>query len=289
MKKLYTSQMPSLNDVHSYICRKRRKDGTFTWFETVLTAIRDPETQEPIELLSISRDISERKKAEEIMLQSEKLSIAGQLAAGIAHEIRNPITAIKGFLQLMQDEFNMKKDFYNIINSEINRIELILSELLLLAKPQETKFESKDVRVILSQVTMLLESEANMSNIQLITKIEPDIPSIFCDENQLKQVFINFLKNAMEAMPNGGEINIEVLKEDQDYITVRFVDQGCGIPEEALSRLGQPFFTTKEEGTGLGFMISRKIIENHDGNIKITSLVNKGTTIEVRLPIRRAQ
>lgn len=229
------------------------------------------------------RDITEWKKAQQHLQNSEKLAVAGQLAAGIAHEIRNPMTAIKGFIQLMQSDVN--SNYYEIISSEVQRIELILSELLILAKPQAIKYEKKDIRVLLSQVMTLLDSQAIMNNIQFATEFSPGITHIFCDENQLKQVFINFIKNSIESMPNGGRIIIEVKSEHESEMLIRLTDQGCGISKEVLSKLGEPFYTTKEKGTGLGFMISKKIIENHSGKISVHSEINKGTVIEISFPI----
>jgi two-component system sporulation sensor kinase A len=232
----------------------------------------------------IVRDIRERKKTEQLLLNSEKLSVAGQLAAGIAHEIRNPLTAIKGFLHLMRHDFGENEPYLDIIKSEMNRIEIILSELLVLAKPQDAKFEKKDVSVLLEHVTTLINTQAIMNNIEIQTDIETDLPLIDCDENQLKQVFINFLKNSIEAMHEGGKIHIQVRNQDSEKLILRFIDQGGGIPEEVLSKLGQPFVTTKENGTGLGLTVCHQIIENHHGNIHITS-GSKGTTIQVDLPI----
>ena len=231
------------------------------------------------------RDITEWKKAQQYLQNSEKLAVAGQLAAGIAHEIRNPMTAIKGFIQLMQSESNCNSNYYEIISSEVDRIELILSELLILAKPQSVKYDKKDIRVLLSQVMTLLDSQAIMNNIQFATEFNPGMTHIYCDENQLKQVFINFIKNSIESMPNGGRITIEVKSEHESEMLIRLTDQGCGIPKEVLTRLGEPFYSTKEKGTGLGFMVSKKIIENHSGKISVQSEINKGTVIEIRLPI----
>jgi PAS domain S-box-containing protein len=231
------------------------------------------------------RDITEWKKTQLHLQNSEKLSVAGQLAAGIAHEIRNPMTAIKGFIQLFQSELKDKQKYFEIISSEIDRIELILSELLILAKPQSVKYDKKDIRVLISQVITLLESQAIMKNIQFVTEFQLGAAHIFCDENQLKQVFINFIQNSMESMQNGGTITIEVNSENDQEMLIRLTDQGCGISKEVLSKLGEPFYTTKEKGTGLGFMVSKKIIENHAGKIMVESELNKGTTIEIRLPI----
>jgi two-component system sporulation sensor kinase A len=177
--------------------------------------------------------------------------------------------------------------YYDIMSSEIERIEMILSELLILAKPQMLHSERKDIRILLAQVTTLLESQAIMNNVQIVTEFETGITHILCDENQLKQVCINFLKNAIEAMPLGGTIVIQLKNTSEDRILLRFIDHGCGIPEQVLSKLGQPFYTTKEKGTGLGFMVSKKIIENHHGEVTVLSKENEGTTVEIFLPTAR--
>jgi two-component system sporulation sensor kinase A len=262
--------------------RMEHKTGYYIWVESLCKSIVKEDCGE-IRLISVIRDISERKKTEELLLNSEKLSAAGQLAAGIAHEVRNPLTAIKGFLQLMDGNKKYEDSYFSIINSEINRIELILSELLLLSKPQDLKFKECNLFETLKQIKTLIDTHATMSNIEIDLNYLTAIQTIVCDENQLKQVFINFLKNAIEAMPKGGEISLNVRSEGEDTLKVQIIDQGNGIPKEHLERLGQPFFTTKETGTGLGFMISMKIIENHHGKIEIASNEN-GTTIEVTLP-----
>lgn len=230
------------------------------------------------------RDVTEKRKTEELIHQSEKLSAAGQLAAGIVHEVRNPLTAIKGFIQLMRDDFKEKMVYYDIITAELERIELILSELLLLAKPQASRYQLTDVYDLIRHVSALIEAQANLHNIEIQTEMDPDLPQIYCDGNQLKQVCINFLKNGIESMPGGGKMRFQVKKEAENLL-FRFVDEGCGIPDDLLSRLGEPFLTTKEQGTGLGVMISRTIIENHRGQLSVSSQVNQGTTVEIRLPM----
>jgi two-component system sporulation sensor kinase A len=232
----------------------------------------------------IIRDISYRKEAEKLMLESEKLSIAGQLAAGIAHEIRNPLTAIKGFVQLMKSGVAQKDQYYDIISSELNRIEMILSELLMLAKPHESSFQQTNIIQLFSDVICLLETQAILHNIRIELTSSLNSQSVICDENQLKQVFINFIKNSIEAMPNGGMIHIIVEESSDRQIRLIFKDEGCGIPEELIDRLGNPFVTTKENGTGLGLMVSYKIIENHNGTISIESKENEGTTLTIELP-----
>lgn len=232
----------------------------------------------------IMRDISERKQTQDLIINSEKLTIAGQLAAGIAHEVRNPLTAIKGFFQMMEKDLKGNKMYFDVISSEINRIETILNELLVLARPQQVKYERKNIEIIINHVITLLKTQSNLNSIELIKSIEPNLPLIQCNENQLKQVFINFLKNSIEAMEKGGRITIEIRKHHTDTIMIRIIDQGSGIPEHLLSKIGEPFFTTKEKGTGLGLMICKNIIEEHKGNLKIDSSSN-GTKVEILLPL----
>ncbi|MEH7118025.1 ATP-binding protein [Neobacillus vireti] len=215
---------------------------------------------------------------------SEKQATAGQLAAGIAHEIRNPITAIKGFLQLLMGENIGNKIYFEIINSEIDRIEVILKELMVLAKPSKQKYERVNLKVLLDQIVTLMASQALLNNIQIIKQFDFADMWILGDMNQLKQVFINYIKNAIEAMPDGGllEINGNPLVEGQVRISI--VDQGSGIPQGILNQIGQPFFTTKENGTGLGMLVSWQIIKEHKGDLQIESDSN-GTSIHVKLPV----
>jgi PAS domain S-box-containing protein len=233
----------------------------------------------------IIRDITDKKQAQELLIRTEKLSIAGELAAGIAHEIRNPVTSVKGFLQLLQSGSEDTSAYYEIMASEIQRIELILNELLMLAKPQAIQFERVNISFLIKDVATLLDAQANLNNVQIITEIESDEIYLNCEKNQIKQVCINFIKNAIEAMENGGKLIIQTENINNESFLIRFMDEGCGIPEHLLSKLGLPFWTTKEKGTGLGFMVSKKIIENHNGTVSISSVENKGTTIEVCLPL----
>ncbi|MFD4706422.1 PAS domain S-box protein [Gottfriedia sp. NPDC058432] len=234
---------------------------------------------------STLRDITEWKMSQIMLQNTEKLSVAGQLAAGIAHEIRNPITSIKGFIYLMKNGFGDKEEYFKVMSSECERIEGILSELLILAKPQINKLEQTDIHMLLTQIIVLLKTEAIMNNVEIITEFLKEDLQINCDENQMKQVFINFIKNAIEAMKKGGNLTIQTQKRDEKKLMIQIIDEGGGMSEETISKLGQPFYTTKQKGTGLGFMISKKIIDNHFGEVHIESEVNKGTTIEVIIPL----
>ncbi|MDQ0917269.1 PAS domain-containing sensor histidine kinase [Paenibacillus sp. V4I5] len=232
----------------------------------------------------IAKDMTERKRTEELLLKSEKLSVVGQLAAGVAHEIRNPLTSLRGFVQLLQTKMDNYDEYFQIMLAELDRINYIVSEFLVIAKPQAVSFEMKDLRKILQDVISLLDTQAILSDVQIHTTFDSDIPLINCEENQLKQVVINILKNAIEAMTDGGTIEI-LMKVDDDTIVIRFIDQGCGISEERIAMLGEPFYTTKEKGTGLGLMVSQKIIEAHHGSLHIKSQIGIGTTVDLILPL----
>ncbi|WP_180271551.1 PAS domain-containing sensor histidine kinase [Fredinandcohnia onubensis] len=231
----------------------------------------------------ITKDITESILAEERLRRSDKLAAVGLLAAGVAHEIRNPLTTLKGFVQLLMTDID--KHHADILLSEIDRINLIVSEFLILSKPQVIKYESQNIKLILNNIMSILETQATLKGIQLISEYDLDIPFINCEQNQLKQVFINLIKNAIEAMPNGGKINIKAKKINNKMISIQIIDQGIGIKEESIPKLGEPFYTTKETGTGLGLMVCFRIIEQHGGIMNISSQINKGTTVEVCLPI----
>jgi PAS domain S-box-containing protein len=271
-------------NIEGYESLRRTKDGNLINVTISCFPLRDEEDKVNGQAVII-RDITDKKHAQELLIRTEKLSIAGELAAGIAHEIRNPITSIKGFLQLLQSGSIEKKTYYDIMESEIERIEFILSELLMLAKPQVIHFELENIKLVIRDVITLLDAQANMNNVQIITEFDTDEIYFKCEKNQIKQVCINFIKNAIEAMPAGGELLIQIKRLNLEELFIRFIDQGCGIPDTIISKLGQPFYTTKEKGTGLGFMVSKKIIENHNGIVTVISEENKGTTIEVRLPL----
>lgn len=230
------------------------------------------------------RDITEQQKTKEFLQKTDRLSLIGELAAGMAHEIRNPLTSLRGFIQLLQGETKKYREYFKIMLDEMERINLIVSEFLILAKPQVMQIQPKDISQLLQQVLVLMEADARQNHVQIRCHWEENLPFVKCEESQLKQVFINVIKNAIESMPKGGEITVEAKALGESQVLIRVIDQGCGIPREQLSKLGEPFFTTKENGTGLGLMVSYMIIQAHQGSLYIDSQVNHGTTVEVVLP-----
>jgi two-component system, sporulation sensor kinase E len=236
-------------------------------------------------VFGIAADITELRMTEELLRKSDRLSVVGQLAAGVAHEIRNPLATLSGFVQLLKEQTQDHHFYYEVMHSELDRINFIVSEFMMLAKPQSLNFQFKDIQCIIKNVLTIAETQAIMNNIQITTEMKVDLPMVYCDENQLKQVFINVMKNAFEAMPNGGGILIKVNRKEKDHLAVSFSDQGCGISEDRIPKLGEPFYSTKEKGMGLGLMVSYKIVEAHHGRMEIQSELEVGTTVSVILPI----
>ncbi|WP_426454232.1 PAS domain S-box protein [Paenibacillus sp. S-38] len=233
----------------------------------------------------VLKDVTEQRETEKLLLKSEKLHIAGQLAAAVAHEIRNPLTALKGFLKLLEssNENRERGYMFAILQEEMERIESITNELLVLAKPQSASYVKLDLTAVLQSVLTLVNPQAIMQDVQILTKYG-EVPAVLGEGNQLKQVFVNLLKNAIEVMPEGGEVTIGVETLGRE-VQVLIRDQGRGITEEQISRLGEPFYSTKEKGTGLGLMVSKKIIEAHGGRLEVTSRLDVGTTVHVILPV----
>jgi PAS domain S-box-containing protein len=235
-------------------------------------------------LLVIGRNITEQKKANELLLRSEKLAVVGELAAGVAHEIRNPLTSIKGFMQLADQMGEFNPNYVQIMLSEIVRIESIVSEYLSLAKPNQNSPKSlQRMDTIVRNVITLFESQTNLRNITIHSELDQSY-EIMCNPNEMKQVLVNIFQNAIEAIGSNGDIFISLKNNSEEGVEITFIDNGCGIEEERLKKIGEPFFSTKEKGTGLGLLTSNRIIEKHNGTIKITSEVNKGTEVRVFLP-----
>ncbi|TWI59852.1 ATP-binding protein [Halalkalibacter nanhaiisediminis] len=233
-------------------------------------------------IVIMGRDITEFKKTEELLRKTEKLHVIGQLAAGVAHEIRNPLTTIRGFLQLSK-EGGLKPEYIDTMLLELKQIEEMSNEFITLAKPTLT-FKLNDPLMLLEQVKKFFTTSATLNNIQIVTKFNVNTPFIYCDERQLKKAFVNVIKNAIEAGPAGSKITIQVQLESSKDVLIRIIDQGSGIPHERLKKLGEPFYSNKEKGIGLGLTVCYKIVEAHQGSIQINSQKGMGTTVDILLP-----
>ncbi|PLR81932.1 PAS domain S-box protein [Bacillus sp. V33-4] len=275
-------------DVWKGEIRNKAKDGSYYWVDTTIIPFLN-ERGKPYQYLAIRNDITEKKQAEEILHRQDKLAAVGQLAAGVAHEIRNPLTSLKGYAEflLLDETKEERKEFIEIILDEVERINTIVEDFMVLAKPKAARLEEKNIIPVIQDVLALLDFEARKKRVKLHFDFHEDIVQIECDENRLKQVFLNFIKNGIEAMPDGGELHVGTkLRNNTVHISIQ--DTGIGIPAEKVKKIGEPFFTTKENGNGLGLMVSFKIIESHKGKVYIESELNKGTTFNIVLPAKTA-
>jgi len=222
----------------------------------------------------------------EELKKKEKLVVIGQMAAAIGHEIRNPLAALKGFTQFQQENYPNTNNYFPIMIEEIDRINSIVDDLMYIGKPKKIKFEKASIEEIIAYTLSITQQQAERQGITVETIIAGPLPPLDCDEKQLKQVFINLIKNAIESMPEGGRIQIQVkVFEKQQKLLISIKDEGMGIADENILNLGEPFFTTKKDGTGLGLMVTNQIIKDHLGEIKIESVLKEGTEVNVVLPI----
>ena len=232
---------------------------------------------------------------EDILVQketAEKLASLGTIAAGLAHEIKNPLVSIKTLAQLLPERFDdpeFRNHFANIAINEVDRIGSIVSDLLDFAKSSEPKIESFDMARVIGDTLLMLFPQLTPKGIIVKKRFAEGLPLIRGDHFQLKQVLLNLLINSMEAMPHGGKITVDVFKDEDvihgNRLIVRVMDTGTGVREEDKIHLFEPFFTTKGGGTGLGLSICRKITEKHNGEITIESVHNQGTTVTLTLPL----
>jgi two-component system, sporulation sensor kinase E len=219
------------------------------------------------------------------MKQAEKMAVVGQMAATVAHEIRNPMTVISGFLQLNRKDIQNPSHFTSIM-SEIDRINELISNFLLFSNPTEIKYTEHSLQDILEETVILFQPMLMDGSVQIELEMQESIPVIHCDRNKIKQVLINIIKNAIEATASDGKIYISLAAASSHTVHITISDQGSGIPPEHLKRIWEPFFTTKQSGTGLGLMVSLKIIELHHGHIHVQSKKQEGTTFIIELPFR---
>jgi two-component system, NtrC family, sensor kinase len=233
------------------------------------------------------------KKNQEQLIRAEKMAALGHLSAGVAHEIRNPLTSIKLFIQTLEKEIdldeNQQEDF-RIIRKEIDHLNEIVVRFLIFARPDEPKLESVNLYRLIVNTLNLLMATIKAHGIQLEVSLSPDLPKITADSRQLEQVLLNILLNAIEAMPNGGTLalrsSIEVDSDTlEEFLQLVIRDTGPGIDEQDKTRLFDPFFTTKEGGTGLGLSIAYTILQKHNGKIAVMSEVGRGASFLLSLPI----
>jgi signal transduction histidine kinase len=220
------------------------------------------------------------------MLRADRLATIGELAAGAAHEIRNPLTSIKSSLQYLEEKCRQEteKKLLGVALQETDRIDEILSALLSFSRPSEIKKEQVDLVVTLEESLALISYQARAGSVEVETKFPPGPVFLNGDKSQIKQLFLNIFLNAIQAMERGGRFVCEILPLANEKILVRVTDTGDGIPEENMDKIYDPFFTTKKGGTGLGLSICYSIVKSHKGEIEVRSRLGQGTTVLVTLP-----
>ena len=253
--------------------------------------------------VAVVRDISRLRQLESEVRRGETLAAAGQMAVGLAHEIRNPLSAIRGAVQLMQRELGDEArwgEYTTMLLKEVTRVNSIIEMLLDLGRPVTLRAVPLNVHQLLERVALLLEEEATSLGIQFVRRYDPSLPPIMADEDRIVQVFHNLVRNAIEAMPGGGRLTlvtrlsmnplfakVDLGHGQRSMAEIQVMDDGQGIPEATRSRLFTPFFTTKDKGLGLGLALCHRIIDEHRGAIQIASEPGKGTTVSCYLPIAR--
>ncbi|WNR47151.1 ATP-binding protein [Paenibacillus roseipurpureus] len=237
----------------------------------------------------IFKDVTNLRSLEQMVQRSDRLAMIGQIAAGTAHEIRNPLTSIKGFLQMLHRTFGERgmgkeQNFTDVMLGEIDRINALVNEFLLLSKPKHVSYESTHITDVLRGMVPIIHTEAILYNVQLQYESLKHVPEVIADSELLKQVFLNVCKNGIEAMPDGGVLTIsERVDTIERNVCVDIHDTGSGIPMFVIDKIFDPFFTTKDTGTGLGLSVCQRIIHDMGGTIRVASK-GFGTTFTISIP-----
>ncbi|RKN86017.1 PAS domain-containing sensor histidine kinase [Paenibacillus ginsengarvi] len=237
----------------------------------------------------IFKDVTNLRSLEQQVQRSDRLAMIGQIAAGTAHEIRNPLTSIKGFLQVLNRTFQQngmerEEGYTDLMLAEIDRINELVGEFLLLSKPKHVSYDKIDVSAVLRDILPIINNQAVLHNVTIHYESVYQIPKIVADRELLKQVFINLCKNGIEAMIQGGTLTIiERIEYRERKVHVDIQDAGPGIPAFLIDKIFDPFFTTKENGTGLGLSVCQRIIHDIGGSVRVASK-GYGTTFTVSLP-----
>ena len=288
----------SYHHVEGIGCRKskNRRFPTNLTFSPLIT--NDHEVTAGIILI---QDTSLLKELQENSQQTDHLSTLSVLSAGMAHEIRNPLSGIRGSAQLLLKDLKNsdQREYMEIVIEEVDRINRLVKKMMDLTRPALNDFKPTNIHQVLEEILILEKGTLEMKEGAFVQVYDPSIPTIKANKDELKQVFLNLVKNAVEASPKGGRVRISTqyntdytFRKKQDTlsphnIVVKITDSGLGMTNATMKKLFTPFFTTKKRGTGLGMAVSLKIVENHHGKIKVTSEENIGTVIQVFLPVNK--
>jgi two-component system sensor histidine kinase HydH len=246
------------------------------------------ETGREMGFVLLLRDLREIRDLQEKVRRSERLAALGRLAAGVAHEIRNPLSSIRGFAQFFLQRFKgreKEEEYASVMVKEVDRLNRVITELLDFAKPKDPHREPHSLEEILEQALEVLRPELAKKKAEVEKRYEKELPPARVDRDQLSQAFLNLLINSLEAMEEGGRIRLEVSRTGSDSLQVSIGDTGKGIPGEDVEKVFEPFFSTKRKGTGLGLAIVHQIVEGHGGDIQVESREGEGTIFRITLPV----
>ncbi len=232
-------------------------------------------------------DLTEIRELTEQLLRADRLAAMGELVAGVAHEVRNPLGTIRASMQLIEDEKAQAAsvaELAPIVMQEIDRLDRVIRTLLDFGRPSKPVFKKADLKGIIDDVILFVGNYARGARVTISAKTARDVPLVWADGERLKQVFINLIFNAVQSISDGGRVEITA-EPDDAFVRVQVRDNGLGIPADALPKIWDPFYTTREDGTGLGLAIVHRIIDEHSGYISVESEAGKGSVFTVRLPI----
>ncbi|MEI7451331.1 MAG: ATP-binding protein [Desulfomonile sp.] len=252
-----------------------------------VSPLKEPDSHIARGAVIILRDVTMIRELEQKVILSEKFAALGRLSAGVAHEIRNPLNSIRGFIQYFQKKLSLEEEDYrytDLMITEVDRLNRVISKLLAFSKPREPRLSIRSPYEILDHCIRVIEREAQGEGLELIrTTYADEMPLVLMDTDQITQVFLNILINAVEATPKGGKIFVKCEMDEPGRLRIAVEDTGEGIPKENIDKLFDPFFSTKKKGTGLGLAIVKSIIEAHDGEIDVESEPGKGTRFIITL------
>ena len=273
-------------EILPHYVKRKKKDGKVIEVLLSTSPIRN-DTDQIIGIMGIGRDVTESKLMEAEMERLDGLNLIGQMAASIAHEVRNPMTTIRGFLQMLgaKPYFLDYKDYFELMIEELDRANSIITEFLSLSRNKPIALRLQNLNNVVTKLLPMLQADALRNEHTIIVELQ-EIPNIEIDEQEIRQVILNLVRNGLESMPAGGDMTIKVCLEN-DQVVMTFSDQGSGIPPEVLENIGKPFLTTKDNGTGLGLTVSYNIVHRHAGTVSVKT-GTEGTTFYVKLPISHA-
>lgn len=281
----------------------KKKNGTIISVGLSSSQIHD-ENNNFDGIIILFRDLTEIQHLKSQVERMDRLALMGELAAGIAHEVRNPLAGIRASAQLLQEGVKnekFQKDIVERIIREVDKANKLLKEFFKFAKPSKPNLRFHDIEILIEGVHLLLSPEMKRQKVQFHMNMGANIPKVFVDETQLEQVFMNILLNAIEAMPEGGSINIltsckkfdimgkkldieEEPNNQLNFVIVEISDTGVGIAEDNLEKIFNPFYSSKPTGLGLGLSISSRLVDENGGNIDVSSKIGKGTSFKIALP-----